>query len=261
MYNELEELVTTVFPVKNSSLISLFPNAAPSVELLNATDRERLTSAIAHLYQTSTLSLLNFYSFPDERTPEIQTLWVGRGESAVPEPVFLEETPLLAEYRKAIEEIYTFIFAKSDGAIDFASDVIAFETSIANFSDGADAAPYVTAKELNDLYPSLDWPLLLQKILQGSNVAFDRELKNDFPPYVDLLDKLFRETPASTLQSYFVWEIIIARSRLLPTQYRQRINRIISILDGDVNPEAVPSRWSVCVDSTSTHLASIIGHF
>ncbi|KAG0024981.1 hypothetical protein BGZ82_010280 [Podila clonocystis] len=261
LYKELEELVTVVFPVKDGSLISFSPNAAPSVELLNTTDRKRLTFAIAHLYRTSTLSILNFYSFPDERTPEIQTLWISRSDSVVPDSVLLEETPLRTKYRKAIEEIYTFVFGKSEGATKFAYDVIMFETKIANFSDGSDATPYVTAAELNKLYPSLDWPLLLQKVVQGTNMTLDRELKNDFPPYVDLLDKLLRETPASTLQSYFAWEIIIARSRALPTQHRQRINRITSILDGDVNPDAAPERWSICVDSTSTHFASVIGHF
>lgn len=261
LFKELEELVTTVFPVQGSSLISHFPNIAPLVDLLNITDREPLTSAIAHLYRASTLSILNFYSFPDERSPEIQTLWISRGNSVVPDPVLLEGTPLLAEYRKAIEEIYTFVFGKSDGATKFANDVIAFETKISNFFDGADASPYITASGLNELYPSLDWPLLLQKILHGTNITLDRKLKNDFPPYLNLLDKLLQETPASTLQTYFAWETIIARSRALPTQYRQRINRITSILDGDVNPDAVPDRWSICVDSTNTHFDSIVDHF
>ncbi|KAF9330213.1 hypothetical protein BG006_006831 [Podila minutissima] len=244
LFKELEELVTTVFPVQGSSLISHFPNIAPLVDLLNITDRERLTSAITHLYWASTLSILNFYSFPDERNPEIQILWISRGDSVIPDPVLLERTPLLAEYRKAIEKIYTFVFGKSEGATKFANDMIAFETKIVNFADGADASPYITAADLNELYPSLDWPLLLQKILHGTNITLDRELKNDFPPY-----------------TYFAWETIIARSRALPTQYRRRINRTMSILDGDVNPDAVPDRWSICVDSTSTHFASIVGHF
>ncbi|KAG0091545.1 hypothetical protein BGZ92_000418 [Podila epicladia] len=261
LFKELKELVTTVFPVQGSSLISHFPNVSPLVDLMNTTDRERLTSAIAHLYRASTLSILNFYSFPDERRPEIQTLWISRGDSVVPDSVLLEETSLLAEYRNAIEEIYTFVFGKSEGATKFANDVIAFETKIANFSDGADASPYITAADLNKLYPSLDWPLLLQKILHGTNITLDRELKNDFPPYVNLLDKLLQETPTSTLQTFFAWETIIARSRALPTRYRQRINHITSILDGDVNPDAVPDRRSICVDSTSTHFASIVGHF
>ncbi|KAF9296136.1 hypothetical protein BGZ74_010463 [Mortierella antarctica] len=199
LFKELEELVTTVVPVQGNSLISHFPNIAPLVDPLNTMDRERLTSAIAHLYRVSTLSILNFYSFPDERSPEIQTLWTSRGDSVVPDPVLLEGTPLLVEYCKAIEEIYTFVFGKSEGATKFANDVIGFETKIANFSDGADASTGGFERIVS--FPGL--ALAIQKILHGTNITLDRKLKNYFPPYLNLLDKLLQETPASTLQTYF----------------------------------------------------------
>ncbi|KAG0312724.1 18S rRNA pseudouridine methyltransferase, partial [Podila horticola] len=270
LYKELQDLVTTVFPIQHGSLISLFPDAAPpSAEILNVTERERLTSAIAHLYRSSALTILSFMVYPDERNPKIQQLWVLHDAPAIPDRVFLEGAPVLTKYRKAIEEIYTLVFGQSKGGAKFADDVIALETMMANFSsaaaggDAATTSPHVSPIDLNKLYPSLDWPVLLQKMLQGTNITLDdnRALYSFTPSYLEGLDKLFRETPAATLQKYFAWMTIISRRSLLPADYREPIDRILRELEGVVNPDLTPDRWQTCVDSTSANLASIIGHF
>ncbi|KAF9384409.1 hypothetical protein CPC16_008446 [Podila verticillata] len=270
LYKELQDLFTTVFPVQHGSLISLFPDAAPpSAELLNATNRERLTSAMAHLYRSSALTILSFWVNPDERNPEVQQLWVLRDNPAIPDRVFLEEAPILAKYRKAIEETYTLVFGQSEGGAKFASDVIALETMIANFSraaaggDAATTSQHVSPTDLNKLYPSLNWPVLLQKMLHGTNVTHDdnRALHSLTPSHLEGLDKLFRETPAATLQKYFAWMMIFSRRSLLPIEYREPIDRILRELEGVVNHDITPDRWQTCVDSTSANLASIIGHF
>lgn len=270
LHKELQDLVTTVFPVQHDSLISLFPDAAPpSAELLNATDRERLTSAMAHLYRSSALTILGFMVNPDEKNPKVQQLWVEREAPAIPDRVFLEGAPILAKYRKAIEETYTLVFGQSEGSAKFAGDVIALETAIANFSsaaaggDAATTSPNVSPTDLNKLYPSLDWPVMLQKMLQGTNVTYDdnRALLSPNPSHLEGLNKLFRETPAATLQKYFVWMTIFSRHSLLPFEYREPIDHILRELEGVVNPDMTPDRWQTCVDSTSANLASIIGHF
>lgn len=270
LYKELQDLVTTVFPIQHGSLISLFPDAAPpSAEILNVTDRERLTSAMAHLYRSSALTILSFMVYPDERNPKVQQLWVLRDAPAIPDRVFLEGAPVMTKYRKAIEKIYTLVFGQSKGGVKFADDVIALETMIANFSsaaaggDAATTSPHVSPIDLNKLYPSLDWPVLLQKMLQGTNVTLDdnQALHSLTPSYLEGLDKLFRETPAATIQKYFAWMTIFSRRSLLPAEYREPIDRILRELEGIVNPDLTPDRWQTCVDSTSANLASIIGHF
>ncbi|KAF9975978.1 Peptidase M13 [Actinomortierella ambigua] len=264
LYKELGLLVTTVFPVPGSFMTSLLPGA--EVPARNATDRERLTSAIAHLYRTSALSLLGFDLKPDARTPEAEQLYIDKSSSDFPTSLLINiaSSDLLAEYRAAIMEMYTSIFGQAQGAAKFADEVIALETKILKFANGADAPPYMTPEQLNQRYPSIDWPQLFREITQGyNNLTFDagKEVKNNDPQYLDLLDKLFLATPASTLQIYFVWETIMARSRLLPTAFRQRINRIRIAIYGFVDPTSIPSREEICVESTSAHLGSIVGHF
>ncbi|KAI8356896.1 hypothetical protein B0O80DRAFT_384153 [Mortierella sp. GBAus27b] len=80
------------------------------------------------------------------------------------------------------------------------------------------------------------------------------------PDYLEKLNKLFKDTPALTLQNYFVWRLIQNLAPNLAVELQKPILRLKATLEG-VSDEILPARWEKCVSAINDALGPMAGYY
>jgi endothelin-converting enzyme len=74
------------------------------------------------------------------------------------------------------------------------------------------------------------------------------------------LDTVLKKTTTTTLQHYFSWLTITTFARSLGEPYRQPLSVLYATLNG-MPPNFKVDRWKTCVESVSTNVGEIVGHY
>ncbi|KAG0344514.1 hypothetical protein BG004_004394 [Podila humilis] len=242
-------------------------------------EREQLAKAIAQLSLMSINALIEFDIDADPKQPEVNVLMMGESGLGLSSKEYYTEDKIVAVYEKTIEEMFSLIMSKdtenvyikeADGKpvvwAEVAKNVVEFEKLLAAISSNPEDLENseftynpLTLAQITDLIPSVDWSLVLEKLLAtGSKVP--NPIIVSSPDYLEKLNALLKESPASTLQNYFAWRQISHLAKNLGAEYNKPMQRLKAALQG-VSADLVAPRWETCVDAVDQALGPMAGHY
>ncbi|KAG0237327.1 hypothetical protein BGW42_001247 [Actinomortierella wolfii] len=278
LFDELQQLITTTFPVADSQLDSTFSfNVKPKKRQAM---RKYLSFALAQFVRTGIQSFLSFTVTEDPANTTTQGVSLSEGGLTFPAKELYADSAVTQKLQELVTHMFTIAMGPQDDSsgsqplitswsaevAKLAQDVVAFEIKLANistdpqdrFNSSKSINPY-TLSQLTELNPLVDWPLFLENTLSTTDMH-DRNITVQSPTFVEKLGLLLNETTPTTLQNYFAWKIISNRALRLSSEYRRPLESFQAALSG-VNPDIPPQRWETCVNAANAGLGAIIGHF
>ncbi|KAF9972590.1 hypothetical protein BGZ73_004291 [Actinomortierella ambigua] len=279
LLDELQQLVTTVFPVPGSSFAAaLANNTVSSPPSSQQIDRQTLTSALAQLMQTRVESVISVGVTEDALAPETQTAIISEAGLSLPTREMYQEPAITQVLQGVVQQMFLVVLGPKGvtnaTAEQWAKEVVTFEGQLANISTSSVDMSTITkmwnpmtVEQLEQLNGGLDWRLLLNKTLSiGTNgshpymAGSNKTLVVSSPPFQQKLAQLLNQTSAETVQKYFAWKTILGRYNNLAQVYRAPMDALSAILKGS-DPSRVPDRWKTCLSNTNSYLGALVGYF
>ncbi|KAG0027176.1 hypothetical protein BGZ82_009122 [Podila clonocystis] len=242
-------------------------------------EREQLAQAIAQLSWVDVTGLVEFDVDSDPKSPDENVFKLGESGLGLSSKEYYSEEKIMAIYQTTIEDMFTLIMGK-DNTTEFnkgpgklppvwaevAKNIIEFEKLLAAISNNPEDLDNSelnynprTLAQITELIPAIDWPLLLEKLLAAGAKVPDPIIVSS-PEYLQKLNALLKETPATTLQNYFAWKLISRLAVNLGAEFRKPMQRLKAALQG-VSADLVTPRWDTCVDVIDQALGAMAGHF
>ncbi|KAF9972589.1 hypothetical protein BGZ73_004290 [Actinomortierella ambigua] len=272
--NDLQLLVTDIYPVRNSLLAPSFPGAKVPVSKLPtslAIDRDRLTAALIQFTKAGDDALFRVMTADSSEDPNYEEIYVASAPLTFMETSDYADMQGREELKNFLTKVFTLYLGVSQSRPDqtteltlkhasvLANHVLDFETKIANISVEGDISLYnVAPQDITEIHPIVDWPRYIKAIFGNfTNVNVPSVA------YLTGLASILNETTDAQLQVYFAWRLILARYRGLSSEYRRPIEIFMAIINGvDPNEAAkAPNRLMTCFEVVNKDLGAIIGHF
>ncbi|KAK3840070.1 MAG: hypothetical protein JOS17DRAFT_2490 [Linnemannia elongata] len=244
-------------------------------------DKSVLAKTLGQVSKQGLGGFLTFIVMPDAKEPMINSLMVSEGGLGLPAKSLYEVPVIVDLYQGVVAQMFQIIMGDEDVAnrtepllpkdikqewLDVAKDVVTFETQLASIGteivDQRDPLKFNnprTAKELSVMTPSIDWPLFVQELLPAG-AQYNRAILVNSVPYVTKLDTVLKNVTTTTLQHYFSWLTISTYAKSLAEPYKQPMTALLAGLNG-ISPNVKVDRWKTCVDSVSTNVGEIVGHY
>ncbi|KAG0337095.1 hypothetical protein BG000_005825 [Podila horticola] len=242
-------------------------------------EREQLAQAIAQLAWMGVTGLVEFDVDSDPKNPDENVFKLGESGLGLSSKEYYSEEKIVAIYQTTIEEMFTIImgkdntteFQKGPGKVppvwaEVAKNIVEFEKLLAAISNNPEDLDNSelnynprTLAQITELIPAIDWSLLLEKLLATGAKVPDPIIVSS-PDYLQKLNALLKETPATTLQNYFAWKLISRLAVNLGAEFRKPMQRLKAALQG-VSADLVTPRWDTCVDVIDQALGAMAGHF
>lgn len=264
-----------VVDLVNKVLESLPASTAPGV------DKAVLAKAMGQLSKLGLSSFLAFFVMPDGTDPSINVFSISEAGLGLPAKSMYEVPLVVKLYQGIVAQMFQTILGDEDVAnrtepllpkdikqewVDAAKDVVTFEISLAAIGteivDQRDPLKFNnprTTAELDALTPSIDWPLLVQEVLPAG-AQYNRTILVNSIPYMTKLDTVLKNTTTTTLQHYLSWLTINTFAKSLGEPYQQPLAVLYATLNG-MPPNTKVDRWKTCVESASTNVGEIVGHY
>ncbi|KAG0207954.1 hypothetical protein BGX28_000967 [Mortierella sp. GBA30] len=238
--------------------------------------REELALAITQLAWVGVSTVVDFDVDSDPKNPESNIFKLDESGLGLPSKEYYDEDKIVAVYQKAVEEMFAVVLGKDQkDSLDsiakpvvwaeVAKNVVEFEKLLAAISsDPADLENSEftynprTLSEITEIIPTIDWPLVMEKLLNGSPVPDPIIVSS--PDFLEKLNALLKDTPAMTLQNYFAWRLIQKHSPSLAVELRKPMQELKAALQG-VSADLVSPRWETCVDVVDSALGAMAGHY
>lgn len=242
-------------------------------------EREQLAQAIAQLAWMGVTGLVEFDVDSDPKNPDENVFKLGESGLGLSSKEYYSEEKIVAIYQTTIEEMFTIImvkdntteFQKGPGKVppvwaEVAKNIVEFEKLLAAISNNPEDLDNSelnynprSLAQITELIPAIDWSLLLEKLLATGAKVPDPIIVSS-PDYLQKLNALLKETPATTLQNYFAWKLISRLAVNLGAEFRKPMQRLKAALQG-VSADLVTPRWDTCVDVIDQALGAMAGHF
>ncbi|KAG0249007.1 hypothetical protein DFQ27_000463, partial [Actinomortierella ambigua] len=272
LLNDLKQLITTTFPVRNSLLAPLLPGVKAPVDTppaSQATDRDRLTSALIQLSKDSVEPLVDMTVSHDSTDPALQQIYIFEGRTGM-DTKHYEKKKALETYRKHVEDMFTLFLGTSGSskpdenrtwtlknAKELANYVVDHESRVAKINMTGDPGEdnLMTAQEMNEINPAIDWPRFLQATVKTEKASMASQ------NYQKALPGILKNTTDAGLQVYFAWHLINVHYRGLSAKYRVPMDKFASLASGEVGIYKQPKHVDHCVDVANENLGAILGQF
>ncbi|KAF9162058.1 hypothetical protein DFQ26_003910 [Actinomortierella ambigua] len=270
--NDLKQLITKTFPVRNSLLAPLLPGIKTPVDTppaSQATDRDRLTSALIQLSKDGVEPLVEMKVSYDSLDPALQQLYIlqaGIGMDAV----FYKHKEALEMYRRQVEDTFTLFLGPSGSskpgkkrtrtlknAKELANYVVDHESRVANINMTGDPGLYnlMTAQKMNEINPAIDWPRFLQATAKTDKASMASQ------NYQKALSGILKNTTDAGLQVYFAWKMINVHYSGLSAKYRVPIDKFEHLARGASDDYRPPKHADHCAEVANADLGAILGQF
>ncbi|KAG0225370.1 hypothetical protein BGW41_004723 [Actinomortierella wolfii] len=251
-------------------------------------DRATLTAALAFLENLGISTFLEVSIGVDPVDPTIYGVIISESGLGLPSKQYYEDKKIMTAYRQLIQDMFSTIVApgpvNSGGGsetvenvpvaatavtidasriaqtiIDFELQLAAIATEVQDLRNAKLRNNRMTLDELSQLNGAVDWQGLLQQIL-GSDIMRDKDVTVTSLPYQTKLAQVLAQTDVSTLQNYFVWNMIQELGKHLSANLRRPLEEFDALMKG-IPLDQIPERWETCVDVVSSMLSSIVGHY
>lgn len=254
------------------------PNSDPdqkNTDPFAKAEKESLAQAITQLAWIGVTGLVEFDVDSDAKNPDVNVFRIGESGLGLSSKEYYNDDKIVTVYRTTIEEMFTLVMGevlpttnavKSQVWAQVAKNVVDFEKLLADISSNPDDLDNSevtynprTLAQITELIPSIDWSLVVKK-LSATGAHIQDPIIVSSPEYLTKLNALLQETPALTLQNYFVWKLISQLAVNLDGETRKPMMRLKAALQG-VSAHMLTPRWEVCVDVVDAALGAMAGHF
>ncbi|KAG0262913.1 hypothetical protein DFQ27_002034 [Actinomortierella ambigua] len=272
LLNDLKQLITKTFPVRNSLLAPLLPGIKTPVETppaSQATDRDRLTSALIQLIKDGVEPLVDMTVTYKSTNPALQQLYIFQGRTGIARRYY-EDKKALKTYRKHVKDMFTLFLGTSGSskpgkkrtrtlknAKQLANYVVDHESRVAKINMTGDPGEnnLMTAQKMNEINPAIDWPRFLQATAKTDKASMASQ------NYQKALPEILKNTTDAGLQVYFAWHIINVHYSGLSAKYRVPMDKFASLARGEVGIYKQPKHVDHCVGVANRNLGAILGQF
>ncbi|KAF9317063.1 hypothetical protein BG003_001233 [Podila horticola] len=238
-------------------------------------EKEALANAITQLAWNGVTGLVEFDVDSDPKNPDVNVFRMGESGLGLSSKEYYNDDKIVTVYQTTVEAMFTLVMGQVLPATNsvkrqvwaqVAKNVVDFEKILADISsdpDDLDNSEFtynpLTLAQIAELVPSIEWPLIVEK-LSATGAQIRDPIIVSSPEYLTKLDALLQETPALTLQNYFVWKLISQLAVNLDDETRKPMMQLKAALQG-VSANMVTPRWETCVDVVDAALGAMAGHF
>ncbi|KAF9376624.1 hypothetical protein CPB97_010686 [Podila verticillata] len=238
-------------------------------------EKESLAQAITQLAWMGVTGLVEFDVDSDPKNPDINVFKMDESGLGLSSKEYYSDDNIVTVYQTTVEEMFTLVMGKVLPATNavkrqvwaqVAKNVVGFEKLLADISSNPDDLDNSevtynprSLAQIKEMIPSIDWSLVVER-LSATGAHIQDPIIVSSPEYLIKLDALLQETPALTLQNYFVWKLISQLAVNLDGETRKPMMRLKAALQG-VSAHMVTPRWEVCVDVVDAALGAMAGHF
>ncbi|KAF9168715.1 hypothetical protein DFQ26_002615 [Actinomortierella ambigua] len=269
LVDELQQLVTTIFPVQGSPLSQAFTSNPSNPPASTSLDRALLTSALSHFAKAGIAAFFTLSSVADPVNDlSVQRVFIEPAGPTLPSREAYGMKVTVNTLEDAIQKTISLVLGNHNKveAEKLAKDIVAFETQLANISDTAVERSSInnmftswTTDRLDQINPAIDWNTLLEKSL-GHTGENDAPIIVNSPAYLEKLGKLLIRTSPATLQTFFAWKVMASKSARLSAKYRTPLENLDAAIGGK-DPSRPPQRWKSCVTSINAGMGPLVGYF
>ncbi|KAF9434058.1 hypothetical protein BGZ76_008642 [Entomortierella beljakovae] len=289
---DLVQKLIKAFPVEYSVLDQSSSSSPDYIQVLREVDsrkesmakagREELALVMNQLVWLGVSSVIEFDVDSDPKNPNMTAFMLGESGLGLPSKHYYEEDKIMNVYQKTVEEMFIIVLGGGNKDKDkdseqgskpptpiweeVAKNVVGFEKLLASISSEPEDLENSeltynprSLKQISELIPIIDWSLMLEKLL-GSGTKVPNPIIVSMPDYLEKLNALLRDTPALTLQNYFVWKLIHGLSGHLALELRKPILDLKAELQG-ISADLVSPRWETCIGSVDQILGEMAGHY
>jgi endothelin-converting enzyme len=206
--------------------------------LVKDTDSKAIMETVLFLHELGITALVSPGTGPDDRDPDKVVVSVSPPWSfGLPSKERYEDGQLVEKYKQAVAQVLSEIFP--DAERDSFYNVVEFEKRLAAAAptqqEREDVTYYYNPMSLDDasaLTPEVDLSAMLSKLSDCS--ACTQRIIVAAPSYMKELSKIISDTPAETLQGYFVWKAVQSMASFVDTPAVKPYKQFANELQGKV---------------------------
>ncbi|GME30330.1 putative endothelin-converting enzyme protein [Neofusicoccum parvum] len=227
---------------------------------------EGLTKALAWTERQGASGLVDLYTGPDSKHPDVVVIWITSGTYMLPSKEYYDDDETINRYAKAISGMFAEILGgESRDHDEIAKKVIDLEAQIARAEPSPDVADSVTynynpisLSDADNLVPNISFTQLI-KAFAPKGYTTDTVI-NDSPDFFPKLASAMKNTTADVIHAYLQWELIQTWAYRVHGDFRKPLKTFNNWLNG-YDPDATSARWADCLDEVDSNLPWIESDF
>lgn len=225
-----------------------------------------LTDTLVWLGRRGVGSLLTINTGPDDKAPDVVTIFVGPSGIFLPSKEYYNKTEVLANYTRVITEMFSIMDKKDSSTYEsLAKQIVDFETKLAHAipdpEQAQDVAYYYNPKpfaEVDGLVPNISASRLINSFIPPGYTP--HQVIVTAPNYFPQISKILEGVSSELLQGYFRWQLINGwAGGLHPDLVRPP--RIFSNQLSGQPDDAIEERWRTCCNDIHSSLQEIESSF
>ncbi|GME64811.1 putative endothelin-converting enzyme protein [Neofusicoccum parvum] len=225
-----------------------------------------LTDSLIWLAQHGVSALVSAGTGPDDKTPDVVTLFVGGGSYGLPSKEYYNRTAILANYTRTISEMFSIVNENNATSYQtIASQIVDLETKIARAQPDPDQASDVTYyynpkpfSEVDELVEGISMSKLINAFIPAGYTP-DQVIVQT-PDYYPQLSTILKNTSSEVLQGYFQWQLIDSWNGRLHPDYNRPLRVFTNQLNGQPE-DASRERWRTCLGEVDSNMEWIESAF
>lgn len=225
-----------------------------------------LTDTLVWLGRRGIGSLLTIDTRPDDKAPDVVTIFVEPSGIFLPSKEYYNKTDVLANYTRVITEMFSIMDKKDSSTYEsLAKQIVDFETKLAhaipNPEQAQDVAYYYNPKpfaEVDGLVPNISASRLINSFIPPGYTP--HQVIVTAPDYFPQISKVLENVSSELLQGYFRWQLINGWAGGLHPDLVRPLRVFNNELSGQPD-DATEERWRTCRDYIHSSLREIESSF
>jgi putative endopeptidase len=246
-------------------LETALPELKAELTRISQVSKKTLAQETARLQRTGARPLFNIDSTPDAKDVTLVIVEFNQGGLGLPDrDYYLKDDEKMKAVRVAyqahIKDVFVLLGDSVSVADKKASEVLAFETRLANASldrvsrrDPEKVYHRVERAGLKKLAPAFDWDVFLVRVGAPGITT----ISVDHQPFYAQISAMVVDVPLSVWRTYLAWRVVSASFEALPKRFQDaRFAFVSTNLSGA--KEDLP-RWKKCVEATDRAFGEALG--
>ncbi|KAJ7306527.1 hypothetical protein JRQ81_009887 [Phrynocephalus forsythii] len=237
-----------------------------NVSLATKDFNRTLLEVVAHLHISPFFSI---YVGADSKNSSCNIVQVDQSGLGLPSrDYYLNKTQnekVLAGYLDFMVQLRMLVGEQDEAsARQQMQEILDFETSLANITipqekrrDEEQIYHKITAGELKNLAPAVDWMPLLEAVFSPVEVNETEPVVVYAREYLEQVSSLILRTDKRILHNYMLWNLVRKGATLLDQRFQDAEEKFMEVMYG--SKKACLPRWKYCVSDTDINLGFALG--
>ncbi|KAI0395968.1 peptidase family M13 [Xylariaceae sp. FL0594] len=262
----VEPLVTLIDEVAKSFPVA--KDAFDTDDLLHPEDHAKLSNTILLLERLQVTTFEALYTGADDKNPDVVIIQASPAGYNLPSPEYYQDEKVVEEYQTAMADVFSSLLpteSSRKSASKLAQAVVDLEKKIAAITPPPEDQQDVTktynivkVSEASTIGPVFG----LDQVLAGlvpKNYTLDM-MQLAFPEFLGNVSQIVSGTSKSTIQSFFIWNLLVSYSSYVEAAEVEPIRRFKAILAGQ-DPNVKSERWQTCLSHVDGTVGWILSRF